>query len=110
MARAKSDGNGGFDINVQKKELGKYGAIGAIVILAFSGAGTALGSQVWDMIANDKAQTQKIEYNEARIERNKARIEKHEDEQDKLVAEFIQSLSAIREELVAVRVTLEKLD
>lgn len=110
MARAKSDGNGGYDINVQRRELWKLVGGSGILIIALGAGAQALGEQAWEILANDRAQQQKIGQLDQSMRDHQIEFMQHEKDQAELVRDFLLEMQGVREELVRVRTTLEGMD
>lgn len=63
----KGDGNGGFDINVQKAVLRRYGPFWLLVFMVLSGLGSRLGAEAWALIVERRAVEEKVRSNAAGI-------------------------------------------
>ena len=77
MMKVKSDGNGGYDINVQKDILKRWGPAGLAIFMLLSGLGTNMGSEVWDWVVGREAVEQQVASNAESIKT--LRIEIRED-------------------------------
>lgn len=66
--RIRSDGNGGWDVNVQRKEWWKVGLIGAVLVGAFTMAGETLIEDIHGLVIKDSLTEHRLEQLEARQE------------------------------------------
>ena len=73
--QVKGDGNGGWDVNVQKSILRKWGPIGLLIFVLVSGAGSKLGEEVWTLIVESRAVKEKIATHDSDIASGKVRDE-----------------------------------
>ena len=55
MVKVKSDGNGGYDVNVQKAILTKWGPVGLVLFMLLSGLGAKMGEEAWVWMSGHKA-------------------------------------------------------
>ena len=85
----KRDGNGGFDVNVQKAVLRRWGPPGLAILLVLTGLGSKMGEEAWAVLTDRERLTQEVGDNKAAIEKNAV-------ECDELRREIQGDLSEIR--------------
>jgi len=67
----RGDGNGGFDANVQKAVLRKWGLLMGFGLLLVSGFASQIGEEVWDAMAGRSGDLQRIEALERQVAQNR---------------------------------------
>lgn len=84
MKRIRSDGNGGWDVNVQKREWWKVGLIGALLIGALTMAGETLVEDLHGLVVKDQLTEHRLSQLEGRQERVEGLVSELRDTMTKL--------------------------
>lgn len=84
MKRIRSDGNGGWDVNVQKREWWKVGLIGALLIGALTMAGETLVEDLHGLVVKDQLTEHRLKQLEGRQERVEGLVSELRDTMTKL--------------------------
>ena len=80
MVKVRSDGNGGYDINVQKAMLRRWGPLVGATMLAIGSIGSGLGSEILDMILNKQTVEVRLQNVEQDLEAAALRAEEAADQ------------------------------
>ena len=75
------DGNGGYDINIQRRTLKRWGPFFAALMVFAGGLGAKLGEQVWGIVLDREAINQRVTGNTSAVEKIQGDIEEIKDEQ-----------------------------
>ena len=98
----KGDGNGGWDINVQRGILVKYGLPALLTFLLVTGLGSRLGSELWDLLLENRRMTERVTQHDREIAEGKERDAALAEQVQGLRVEVRQDLREIKNEVRAI--------
>lgn len=104
----KRDGNGGYDINVQRAILAKYGLPALVAFLLFTGLGSRLGSELWDLLLENRRTTERVAQHDTEIAEGKGRDAALQKQVEDLRLEVRQDLREIKNEVRAIAQAISK--
>lgn len=104
----KSDGNGGYDINIQRAILKKYGLPALLVFLVMTGLGSRLGGELWEMIIERRAVAEKLAVHDKDIAEGKGRDASLAKQIEDVRVEVRQDLREIKQTVRAIQSAVNK--
>jgi demethoxyubiquinone hydroxylase (CLK1/Coq7/Cat5 family) len=106
--RAKSDGNGGWDINLQREVLRKWGPAWLALLMLLGGLGSRLGAELWTLVVESRAIKEQILHHDKDIADGKRRDAELATQVEALRVEVRQDLREIKNEVRAIGRSLNK--
>ena len=100
--QVKSDGNGGWDINLQKEVLRKWGPAWLIALMLVGSLGSRLGAELWTLVVESRAIKEQIAVHDRDIADGKGRDAELAKQVEALRVEVRQDLREIKNEVRAI--------
>lgn len=104
--KVRGDGNGGFDINVQKAVLRKWGPLGLVGLVVLSGLGSKVGETAWETLTDARDDHVRLDQMAEDLSDFEAEIEAARVEREKLRDELITKMEDVRSSVSDLRLWL----